>query len=665
MARPIRPTALLLGLVAACTPTPPAVAPAPSPPAPAAPAATIDTVRRPLLREVPVPPAFAAAVAAGTRTETGAPGERYWQQGVSYRIDAELDPRTATVRGAERIVYRNRSPQALSSLVLNLYQNVFSEGVPRNRFVNVTGGVTLERVAAQGQTLSRRTAREIPVVPGPREDAPTGYSVEGTLARLKLPRPVAPGDSVVLEIDWRHVVPPAPSFRTGWDETLGARSYHVAQWYPQVATFDDVYGWDATPYLGDGEFYLEYGEFDVSVTLPEGYLVGATGVLQNPEEVLTAEARRRLAAALGSDSVTAVVTEADLEARNATQSSPEAQLTWRFRAENVRDFAFSTSRRFVWDATRAVIPDGSGGTRTVAVNALYRAGAGSWEQAARFVQHSIRFYSELLIPYLYPQITTAEGPIGGMEYPMLVFITRRDEPESLHGVTAHEVAHEWFPMMVGQNEASFAWMDEGFATFLEALAADDLYDRTDSYQGDLASYLRVAGSEAEVPLMRHTDLASPYGARTVAAYSKPGLLLRSLRAVGGRLGLLRRPPRARAPVDAEAPLPLGLLPRHGKGGGAGPRLVLLSLVVRDRRAGPRGGRGGGRRRGDGERRGAPPRSRWDPGPGGGRDHHSERCEAAADGTRRGLAARHPRRRAHLRGLRTGGSRRAGSRAPLP
>lgn len=531
MARPIRSAIPLLLALGACAPA--TRLPPPLPP-PAAAGAQADTVRVPPLREVPVPASFAAAMEAGTRTRTGAPGERYWQQRVRYRIDAELDPATETVRGSERIVYHNRSPASLSSLVLNLYQNVFSEGVPRNRYVNVTGGVTLTRVAAQGEVLEQRAAREIPVVPGPRQGAPAGYAVEGTLARVVMPRPLAPGDSVVLEIDWNHRVPPVPSFRTGWDEALGARAFHVAQWYPQIATYDDVHGWDATPYLGDGEFYLEYGDFEVSITVPQGYLVGATGVLQNPEEVLTEEARRRLADALRSDSVTAVVTEADLEADNATLSAPGGQLTWRFRAEDVRDFAFATSDRYVWDATRATISDGQGGTRAVPVHALYRAGAPSWSQAARFGQHTTEFFSELLIPYLYPQITLAEGPIGGMEYPQIVFVSRRDDPVSLYGTVAHEVGHEWFPMMVGTDEAAYAWMDEGFATFMDALAHNDFYpDRPDAFLGELAGYRRVAGTEAEVPLMRHTDLVTPYGARGVAAYTKPGVLLRSLRAVVG------------------------------------------------------------------------------------------------------------------------------------
>jgi hypothetical protein len=522
----------VMAILAACTPTPSAPV-APSPAAPARDTAAADTTSRLMLRPLVPPSSFRSAVQSGTRTTTGQPGPGYWQQRVRYRIEAELNPRTAVLRGAGRIHYQNQSPDTLTSIVLNLYQNVFSEGVPRNRFAPITGGITLDRVAASGRTLRQLSLQQIPVETTPGTGAPPGYAIRGTLARVVLPRPIAPGDSAVLEMEWHHKVPPAGAFRTAWQDTLGGRAFQVAQWYPQVATYDDLRGWDTTPYLGDGEFYLEYGDYDVSITVPAGYLVGATGVLQNADEVLTDEARRRLASALRSDSITRVVTEADLEANNATQPAEDRQLTWRFRAADVRDFAFATSGRYVWDATRAQVPDTAGGMRVVAVHALYRPGATHWGGAARYGQHSTEFFSRLLIPYLYPQITIAEGSVGGMEYPQLVFIGKPSTEEALYNVIAHEVAHEWFPMMVGQDEAAYAWMDEGTASYYDAAANGDFFRTADPFAADRAAYLRVAGTEAEVPMMRHTDLVSPYGARTVAAYRKPGTLLRSLRAILG------------------------------------------------------------------------------------------------------------------------------------
>ncbi len=481
---------------------------------------------------VPASAAWLRAIEAGTRTEAGTPGQRAWRNSVSYRIEAELDPDAATVRGREVVIYRNASPNTLPSVVLNLYQNIFSEGVPRNRYVPITGGVTLHSVTANGVALERLRTNQVPIL-FDAPTAPTGYSVQGTLARIRLPRPIAPGDSAVLEIEWDHVVPPAPSFRTGWEDALGARAFQVAQWYPQIAMFDDLTGWDATPYLGDGEFYTPFGDFDVSITVPAGHLVGATGSLANPTEVLTEEAIARLAAALGSDSVTRIVTDADVSAENTTLPSISGTLTWRFTAEDIRDFAFATSSGFVWDATTARVDDGAGGSRPVAVHALYRIGAPSWERAATFGQDAIEFMSDFLLPYPYGNLTIAEGPIGGMEYPALIFIGKPGVEDALYAVIAHETAHQWFPMLTGSDEARFAWLDEGFATYLENLAVARRYSVDDPFALDRESYRAVAGSDREVPLMRHTDLATPYGDRYIAAYAKPSLLLRSLEEIVG------------------------------------------------------------------------------------------------------------------------------------
>src|SRR3954469_9807038 len=354
---PVRTTLAIVAALsaAACAPAVRSASPTDAPRQPSA-----DGAVRWNLRPVPTSEAFRRGLAAGTRTETGAPGPRYWQQSVSYRIRAELDPVSTLLRGSERIVYRNRSPDTLPSIVLNLYQNIYSENVPRNRRAPNTGGVTLERVVVQGAALAEKPAARIGVRRQAERPA-AGYAVEGTLARLMLPRPLAPGDSAVLEIDWHHKVPPAPTFRTAWEDALGARAFVVGQWYPQVATYDDVNGWDATPYLGDGEFYLEYGDFDVDLTLPAGWIVGATGTLVNAADVLAPETRRRLERAASSDSVVHVVTAADLAAGAALARPANGRLTWRFAARSVRDFAFATSDHYVWDAARATVPDGSGG----------------------------------------------------------------------------------------------------------------------------------------------------------------------------------------------------------------------------------------------------------------------------------------------------------------
>ncbi|HEX2205351.1 MAG TPA: M1 family metallopeptidase [Longimicrobium sp.] len=514
--------ALALALAAACAPvSEPIIAPVPQ-------GAAGDTAPRPLLQPVPTSPEFAAALQRGTRSPTGAPGPRYWQQGVRYSIEAEVDPRIPEVKGRERIVYTNRSPDTLPYVTFNFYQNIF-RGAAENRSPFNTGGLRVSSVTAQGQAMSVLTEAQMEA--SRREGTtPTGYFVQGSLARMYLPRPLAPGDSAVFEFQWSHRIPPEGAPRTAYEDDLGGRVLAVAQWYPQIAVYDDVQGHDITQYIGEGEFYLDYGDFDYSVTLPAGWVVSGTGELQNPEQVLAPVVRERLARALQTDSVVRVVTPADVG--RATVAGENGRVTWRFRARNVRDVAFAASNRYQWDATRALIPGENGGTRTVAVHALYRAGAPFWERAARHTQHSIAYLSRVHIPYIYPHISVAEGPIYGMEYPMVLFVGRPDDERGLYEVIAHEVAHEWFPMMVGQDEAAFAWMDEGLTTFNEAIAFNDFFPGADHFDAFRGQYLALAGQKGEAPLMRHIDLVNN-AQSGVSAYWKPGSLFRSLRTVLG------------------------------------------------------------------------------------------------------------------------------------
>jgi hypothetical protein len=386
----------------------------------------------------------------------------------------------------------------------------------------VTGGIVVDAVEIRG----------VPVPESPRP-ARNSYFIDETLMGVYFNDPVAPGDSVELGLSWNFIVPPAGAPRQGHiDHGL----FNVAQWYPQVAVFDDIHGWNAFPYLGTGEFYLEYGVFEVALTVPEGWLVGATGTLQNPEEVLSDGTRLRLAQALAANEVVHVVTASDLAAGTATRPGEGGKLTWRFSAEGVRDFAFATSNRYLWDAARAITPDadGNGSSETVAVHSLYRPEAESWSNSAEFIRHAVTSHAERWHPYPWPQMTGAEGPVPGMEYPMLTFVEDFGSPRPVYETLNHEIGHMWYPMMVGSNEAAYAWMDEGLTTYIEGYATADRYSEPEYWRQDMAGYLAVAGSEYETPMMRAADLHGPEGTYSYASYWKPATMLRVLETLVGQ-----------------------------------------------------------------------------------------------------------------------------------
>ncbi|MCG6957611.1 MAG: M1 family metallopeptidase [Gemmatimonadetes bacterium] len=465
---------------------------------------------------LPVPHAYQRALQAETRSADGAPGARYWQQQVDYRIQASLDPAATTVTGSEVITYHNNSPNTLDRVVLDLGQNVYAPGNPRDRTVPVTGGFTLDQVVAQGT----------PIV----LEKPRGAISMGTVADVPLPSPIAAGGTAELRIDWSYVVPEG-TFRGGRE---GKDVFYMSQWYPQVAVYDDLRGWVRDPYMGDGEFYQEYGDFDVDLTAPAGWLVSATGVLQNVDDVLTPDAARRLRST-SRDGITHVVSRADRDAGRATAAGgSDGTLTWHYTAENVRDFAWGASDRYVWDATVAEYKRDDGSTESAAIYSLYRPEKPNWDRSAEFARHAIEFHSRWY-SYPWPQMTVNEGVIGGgMEYPMITIIGGGRSPQSLYGTISHELGHMWCPMVVGSDERNYAWMDEGFATFAEDMASASLFpDVGPEGLATVNGYLRVAGSDDETPSMRPADLYGPFGNRGVASYQKPASVFRALRTILG------------------------------------------------------------------------------------------------------------------------------------
>ena len=480
----------------------------PSVPSPVSPAATATPAwpDRAVRRDVPIWPTIRRGYAAGTRDSSGAPGARYWQQKVDYKIDATLDPATNQVAARETITLHNTTPDSLPQIVMRLYQNFFSPRVERNADVtDITDGVIVERVAVNGTQLKLDDSKQ--------------FQVNERIATLTPPSAVRPGQSVNIEVAWRFTVPNVDTTERGQRMgRFGSYLYQVAQWYPQVAMYDDLRGWDTDQYLGKAEFYNQFGSFDVRITAPGGWLIGATGELKNPEQVLSQRTRDRLALAMRVDTTVLVVRP---EERGASSTAAGNTLTWHFTAPLVNDFSFAASRDYAYDATHATIP----GKGRIPVHVLYLPQHTRYRTSntAQFGRRSLEENSKWLFPYEFSQGTIADGPETGMENPMIIF-----NGSSL-GVTAHEFSHQWFPMMVGSNETRFGFMDEGFAEFVESYAVAAITNTTVDLQDRSAQYRGVAGTDLEAPMMWATLHAGPNS--TVATYSKGKVALNALGAI--------------------------------------------------------------------------------------------------------------------------------------
>ncbi len=497
------------------------------------------TVRRPVPGPVVPPPYFRAAVERQTRSPDGRPGPGYWQQHTTYDVEVSLEPEAGLVRGSERIRYENRSPHELSMLLVHLYQNLHAPGTVRSRPQEITGGVRLDRVAAGGVELAHGDVSE---GPGYSYMGPETGRSEGP-SQIMLIRPTTalpPGGSVSLEFNWSFTVPGSSSGRMGHS---GEEVYFIAYWFPKMAVFDDLRGWDTDPYLGGAEFYDGFGDYRVSITVPRGWSVMATGELENPEEVFTEETRRRMAAALSADTIVRVATRADREAGRVTTGAG-ATLTYHFLAEGVRDFTWTASDTQLWDGTSAVVPDrdGDGQPDRVAIHSFYREDrAPLWREQALYGKHAIEHHSRFTgLAYPWPHMTSVEGEDiigGGMEFPMLTVMGSYEgrQPVDLYSVTAHELAHMWIPMIVGTDERRHAWMDEGSTTFLENQGKPDYWPGTSPDSLEAESYLAVARAELEESMMTHGD---HYEAREpaygTASYAKPATLLVTLRELLGQ-----------------------------------------------------------------------------------------------------------------------------------
>ncbi|MBV9775228.1 MAG: M1 family metallopeptidase, partial [Gemmatimonadetes bacterium] len=385
------------------------------------------------------------------RTGSGAPGSAYWQNRADYQLSATIDTAAKTLRGQLRLRYTNNSPDTLRYVWLQMEQNAFKSNSLNSYYFSADS-----RFGARGFE-GGDVVEKLVQVGGDGRETPLRSRTQETMMKVDLAEPLAPGRTATLSIAWHFLVPEHGADRMGRDGAL----YELAQWYPRVAVYDDVRGWNTEPYLGQGEFYLEYGNYDYEVTVPAGYIVAGTGMLTNPQEVLTAAQVSRLEQARRSDTPVHIVTAAELS-NGAARPRRTGTMTWKFHADNVRDVAWAGAPNYLWDASS---------WKGILAQAYYRPSAiDPWRDAADQSRMSIQEYSDRWFRYPYPQISAVEGPISGMEYPMVAMEAKSKDVYDLYNVVTHEIGHMWFPMIVGSNERVHMWQDEGLNTFINTFS---------------------------------------------------------------------------------------------------------------------------------------------------------------------------------------------------
>ena len=390
------------------------------------------------------------------RSSNGAPGPDYWQNRADYELHAQLDTTHKVLSATEVITYSNHSPDRLTSLWLQLDQDQYR---------------TDSRAAAADEEVRKEftdgyqfDAVELEV-DGHREKAT--YVVSDTRMQIQLPKPLAPVvGRIRVHISYHYTIPGLFGGRTSWTTTKNGDIYDIAQWYPRMAVYDDLRGWDTLPYMAQ-EFYLEYGSFDYYVTVPWDMLVAGSGALVNPEQVLTATQRERLAQARTSDQTVVIRTAAEVGAATSRPTRTGTS-TWHYHMDNTRDVVFSASPAFIWDAARIKLPDSGS-----ALAMSFYPAESDWARSTEYLKHAVEEFSSRWYPYPYPVAINVAGGSSGMEYPGVLFDGIDDKGKELFWITAHEIGHTWFPMIVGFNERRNAWMDEGFNTFIDIFESDD------------------------------------------------------------------------------------------------------------------------------------------------------------------------------------------------
>lgn len=410
-----------------------------------------------------------------TRSASGKPGHGYWQNSADYDIDVRLDTINDNISGSQIIRYTNNSPDELNFVWLHVDQNLFKSDSRGNAVIPIIGS----RNGSKGEILDggfKISTVQIVSEKGRKKSYTNAeYEIYDTRMKILLSSPLKPnGGKLSLKIDFSFLSPQYGSDRMGVLKTKNGKLYTIAQWYPRMCVYDDLNGWNNLPYLGQGEFYLDYGDFKVNITAPSDHIVVCSGELLNAEEVYTSEQLSRWEEAEKSNK-TIMIRAADEVNMPDTRPRDKNEITWQFKMENSRDVAWASSSSFIIDAAKIDLPSGK---KAIAISAypIESNGGNSWERSTEYTKASVEHYSKKWFEYPYPTAINVAGNVRGMEYPGVSFCSYESSGASLWGVTDHEFGHNWFPMIVGSNERVSGWMDEGFNTFINYLSTKDFND---------------------------------------------------------------------------------------------------------------------------------------------------------------------------------------------
>ena len=460
------------------------------------------------------------------RAATGEPGPKYWQNRADYQLAVKLDDEKNEISGTEIVSYTNNSPLKMNFVWMQLDQNLFKQDSRGSAIMPYTGS----RNGGLGQVFDAGyKIKSVKVLSGAKNDIATDvkYLIEDTRMQIFLPKELgANGSNLKLKIEYSFISPEYGSDRMGVLQTKNGKVFTVAQWYPRMCVFDDVIGWNAIPYTGPGEFYLEYGDYDIAITAPSKMIVVGSGELLNPSEVYTAEQQKRWALA-GTSDKTVVIRSAAEVTDALSRPTNKTELTWHFKIKNARDAAWGASAAFIVDASKMNLPSGK---KSIAISAypIESDGDTAWARSTEYVKKSIEFNSKKWFEYPYPAATCVAGIVGGMEYPGIVFCGAKAKKAGLMSVNDHEFGHTWFPMIVGSNERLYGWMDEGFNTFINSLSTKDFNNgeyasKTPVDKNRIGNFYTRDGLE---PILSYVDNYKESNNGTLS-YSKPaeGLIL--------------------------------------------------------------------------------------------------------------------------------------------